>query len=218
MIEESAHYIEFRGVSKAFGDHVVLNDVSLCVEPGETLAVLGRSGVGKSVTLNLIMGFHQPDSGRVFVAHRDITGIRERELLEIHKKVTMVFQSGALFDSLSVGDNVRFPLEERMELSESDREEIVDGMLDLLEISNLKDLMPADLSTGMKRAVSIARAGREARSDLIRRADHHGRSFDVGANRRLDAQTQTTTETHVGGGDARHGVGAQSRRPRRIPA
>ncbi|SRR5579871_1172551 len=158
MIEESAHYIEFRGVSKAFGDHVVLNDVSLCVEPGETLAVLGRSGVGKSVTLNLIMGFHQPDSGRVFVAHRDITGIRERELLEIHKKVTMVFQSGALFDSLSVGDNVRFPLEERMELSESDREEIVDGMLDLLEISNLKDLMPADLSTGMKRAVSIARA------------------------------------------------------------
>jgi phospholipid/cholesterol/gamma-HCH transport system ATP-binding protein len=158
MAEESPHYIEFRHVSKAFGDHEVLRDVSFQVEAGETLAILGRSGVGKSVTLNLIMGFQKPDSGRIFVAHHDITDSSERELLEIHKKVTMVFQSGALFDSLSVGDNVRFPLEERAELSDDDREQIVDGMLDLLEISNLKDVMPADLSTGMKRAVSIARA------------------------------------------------------------
>ena len=158
MPEESPHYIEFRDVSKAFDDHKVLDEVSFQVEPGETLAILGRSGVGKSVTLNLIMGFHKPDHGQVFVAHRDITGMKERELLEIHKKVTMVFQSGALFDSLSVGDNVGFPLEERSELSDADREQIVDGMLDLLEIANLKDVMPADLSTGMKRAVSIARA------------------------------------------------------------
>jgi phospholipid/cholesterol/gamma-HCH transport system ATP-binding protein len=158
MAEESSHYIEFRDVSMAFGDHVVLDDVSFQVEPGETLAILGRSGVGKSVTLNLIMGFLKPDRGQIFVAHQDITGARERELLEIHKKVTMVFQSGALFDSLSVGDNIGFPLEERAELSDEDREQIVDGMLDLLEIANLKDVMPADLSTGMKRAVSIARA------------------------------------------------------------
>jgi phospholipid/cholesterol/gamma-HCH transport system ATP-binding protein len=158
MAEESSHYIEFRHVSKAFGDHVVLDDVSFQVDPGETLAILGRSGVGKSVTLSQIMGFMKPDSGRIFVAHHDITESTERELLEIHKKVTMVFQSGALFDSLSVGDNVRFPLEERAELSDDDREQIVDGMLDLLEIANLKDVMPADLSTGTKRAVSIARA------------------------------------------------------------
>jgi phospholipid/cholesterol/gamma-HCH transport system ATP-binding protein len=158
MPEESPHYIEFRHVSKAFGDHVVLDDVSFQVESGETLAILGRSGVGKSVTLSQIMGFLKPDSGRIFVAHQDITDSTERELLEIHKKVTMVFQSGALFDSLSVGDNVGFPLEERAELSDDDREQIVDGTLDLLEISDLKDVMPADLSTGVKRAVSIARA------------------------------------------------------------
>jgi phospholipid/cholesterol/gamma-HCH transport system ATP-binding protein len=158
MSEESPHYIEFRHVSKSFGDKAVLDDVSFDVEAGETVAILGRSGVGKSVTLGLIMGFLKPDSGRIFVARQDITDSRERELLEIHKKVTMVFQSGALFDSLSVGDNVGFPLEERPELSNDDREQIIDGMLDLLEIANLKDVMPASLSTGMKRAVSIARA------------------------------------------------------------
>lgn len=156
--EYSPHYIEFRHVSKAFGEKVVLDDVAFDVDPGETVAVLGRSGVGKSVSLGHIMGFIKPDSGRVFVAHHDITDSSERELLQIHKKVTMVFQSGALFDSLTVGENVGFPLEERAELSYEDREQIVDGMLDMLEIPQLKDVMPASLSTGMKRAVSIARA------------------------------------------------------------
>src|SRR5512140_3828426 len=121
MTETTPHYIEFRDVSKAFDDKVVLDGVSFYVDPGETVAILGRSGVGKSVTLSHIMGFLKPDSGRVFVAHHDITDSTERELLEVHKKVTMVFQSGALFDSLTVGENVGFPLEERTELSESDR-------------------------------------------------------------------------------------------------
>src|SRR5258708_35699927 len=106
MPEFSPHYIEFRNVTKAFGDKVVLNDISFQVDPGETVAILGRSGVGKSVTLSHIMGFMKPDSGRIFVAHHDITDSTEHELLEIHKKVTMVFQSGALFDSLTVGENV----------------------------------------------------------------------------------------------------------------
>src|SRR5882724_1190925 len=156
--EFTPHYIEFRNVSKAFGDKVVLNDISFQVEPGETVAILGRSGVGKSVTLSHIMGFLKPDSGRIFVGHHDITDASERELLALHKKVTMVFQSGALFDSLTVGENVGFPLEERNELSYEDRESIVDGMLELLDLTNLKDVMPSSLSTGMKRAVSIARA------------------------------------------------------------
>ena len=156
--EFSPHYIEFRNVSKAFGDKVVLDDISFQVEPGETVAILGRSGVGKSVTLSHIMGFMKPDSGRIFVGHYDITDASERELLALHKKVTMVFQSGALFDSLTVGENVGFPLEERNELSYEDREHIVDGMLELLDLTNLKDVMPSSLSTGMKRAVSIARA------------------------------------------------------------
>lgn len=158
MPDSSPHYIEFREVSKAFDDHVVLDKISFQVDPGETLVILGRSGVGKSVSLGLIMGFVKADSGRVFVAHQDITEASEQHLLEIHKRITMVFQSGALFDSLTVGDNVGFPLDSRPELDRGDRDEIVDGMLDMLEIGNLKDVMPGDLSTGMKRAVSIARA------------------------------------------------------------
>ncbi len=157
-MSESVHYIEFREVSKAFGAHVVLDNVSFQVEPGETVAILGRSGVGKSVTLQHLMGFLKPDSGRIFIAHTDITDLDEADLLEIRKKVTMVFQSGALFDSLSIGENVGFPLEGRPELSYDDREQIVNGMLDLLELEDVKDMMPSDLSTGMRRAVAIARA------------------------------------------------------------
>ena len=94
-------YIEFDHVSKAFGDNQVLNNVSFQVFPGETLCILGRSGVGKSVALHHIMGFLRPDSGRVIVAYEDITGYSEDQLEPIRKKVTMVFQNGALFDSLT---------------------------------------------------------------------------------------------------------------------
>src|SRR6267378_7429568 len=111
-------YIQFQDVSKAFGDNVVLDHVSFDVMPGETVCILGRSGVGKSVALQHILGFLKPDAGRVIVAHEDITDYPESELERIRKKVTMVFQSGALFDSLTVGENVAFPLRERRELSE----------------------------------------------------------------------------------------------------
>src|SRR4051812_458539 len=111
-------YIEFKNVSKAFGTNKVLDDVSFWVLPGETLCILGRSGVGKSVSLHQIMGFLKPNAGRVIVAGEDITDYSERELERIRKKVTMVFQNGALFDSLSVGENVAFPLRERRDLDE----------------------------------------------------------------------------------------------------
>src|SRR6267143_6930192 len=101
-------YIEFRDVSKAFGDNVVLDHVSFDVLPAETVCILGRSGVGKSVSLHHIMGFLKPDSGRVIVAGQDITDYTEMQLQRIRKKVTMVFQNGALFDSLTVGENVAF--------------------------------------------------------------------------------------------------------------
>ena len=158
MPESTPHYIEFRQVSKTFNSQPVLDQVSFEVDPGETVVILGRSGVGKSVTLSHIMGFLKPDSGRVFVAHRDITEIPEQELLDIHKRVTLVFQSGALFDSLSVAENVAFALRERAELTEQDIEMIVEGMLKLVNISELRERMPSELSTGMKRAVAIARA------------------------------------------------------------
>ena len=143
---------------KAFGDLVVLDDVSFFVNPGETLCILGRSGVGKSVALQHIMGFLKPDSGRIMVAGEDITGFDEKQLQAIRRKVTMVFQNGALFDSLSVGENVAFPLRERKQLAEDQIEQIVNGLLDMVGVSGMADLLPSDLSTGMKRSVAIARA------------------------------------------------------------
>ena len=103
------HYIEFRHVYKTF-DTPVLVDTNFGVNAGETVAIIGRSGVGKSVTLSHIMGFLKPDAGRIIVAHEDITDMDEPELRRIRRKVTMVFQSGALFDSLTVSENVAFPM------------------------------------------------------------------------------------------------------------
>jgi phospholipid/cholesterol/gamma-HCH transport system ATP-binding protein len=154
----TAPYVEFRDVSKAFGDNVVLNHVSFDVLPGETVCILGRSGVGKSVSLHHIMGFLKPDSGRIIVAGEDITDYAEEQLQGIRKKVTMVFQNGALFDSLTVGENVAFPLRESRELNEEQTYQIVDGLLDMVGVKEMRDLLPSDLSTGMKRSVAIARA------------------------------------------------------------
>ena len=151
-------YIEFKDVSKAFGDHKVLDHVNFDVMPGETICILGRSGVGKSVALHNIMGFLKPDEGRVIVAYEDITDYAEPDLERIRKKVTMVFQNGALFDSLSVGENVAFPLRERGDLDEQQIFQVVDGLLDMVGVRAMRDLLPSDLSTGMKRSVAIARA------------------------------------------------------------
>jgi len=158
MPEAPRPYIEFQHVNKAFGEHVVLADVSFDVLPGATVCILGRSGVGKSVSLHHIMGFLKPDSGRVWVAYEDITDFPEYELERIRKKITMVFQNGALFDSLTVGENVAFPLRERGELSEEEIYQIVDGLLEMVGVREMRDLLPSDLSTGMKRSVAIARA------------------------------------------------------------
>jgi len=155
---EQKPYVEFQNVYKAFGDHKVLEDVSFQVLPGETLCILGRSGVGKSVSLHHIMGFLKPDAGRVIVAFEDITEATEEQLERIRKKVTMVFQNGALFDSLTVGENVAFPLRERHDLDEQQIYQIVDGLLDMVGVKAMRDLLPSDLSTGMKRSVAIARA------------------------------------------------------------
>ncbi|MGH9619271.1 MAG: ABC transporter ATP-binding protein [Bryobacteraceae bacterium] len=151
------HYIEFRHVSKAF-DRPILKDISFYVDSGQTLAVIGRSGVGKSVTLSHIMGFLKPDAGQVIVAHTDITHFSEAELKRIRRRVTMVFQSGALFDSLTVGENILFSLELREDYNEENKEEIVDGLLKTVDLLDMKSAYPADLATGYKRAVAIARA------------------------------------------------------------
>ncbi len=151
-------YISFTHVSKSFGDVHVLDDVSFSVQAGETLCILGRSGVGKSVSLQQIMGFLKPDSGRIMVAGQDITEFTEEQMETVRKKVTMVFQNGALFDSLSVGENVAFPLRERGQLLEDQIQQVVNGLLDMVGVAGMADLLPSDLSTGMKRSVAIARA------------------------------------------------------------
>jgi phospholipid/cholesterol/gamma-HCH transport system ATP-binding protein len=154
-----APYIEFKDVSKAFGDRVVLQDVSFDVMPGEMVCILGRSGVGKSVSLHNIMGFLKPDSGRVIVAGQDITDYNEEQLEEIRKKVTMVFQNGALFDSLNGRRKRRLPLARKKRAfrrPDSTRSSMACSKWS--GVKEMRDLLPSDLSTGMKRSVAIARA------------------------------------------------------------
>jgi len=152
------NYFEFRNVTKAFDERVVLNQVSFKVKRGETCVIMGRSGVGKSVSLKHIMGFLKADSGQVFVDGRDVTHCTESEFEEIRHKVTMVFQSGALFDSLTVAENIAFPLETQTGLTDEDIDAYVSKFAKMLEVNDVMDKIPSELSTGMKRAVAIARA------------------------------------------------------------
>lgn len=151
-----AYFIEFIDVSKSFDDRKVLDGISFGVEEGETFAILGPSGVGKTVTLTLAVGLLQADSGRIIVDGDDITHMTERELAPVRRKMQLVFQSGALFDSLSVWENVGFPLSDQG-YTDKTIEQKVQEYLKLVEIEGLADLMPSELSTGMKRAVAIAR-------------------------------------------------------------
>ncbi len=155
----SDHYFEFQNVYKSFGENDVLKDVSFFVNQGETAVIMGRSGVGKSVSLKLLLGFLKPDAGKIIVAGNDVTNWTEAQFSEIRKKVTMVFQSGALFDSLTIAENVAFPLEVRGEhLTEEQITKTVNDLMRDLEVTDVADRLPAELSTGSKRAVAIARA------------------------------------------------------------
>ena len=151
-------FFEFREVCKAFDDRQVLDHVSFFVKHGETCVIMGRSGVGKSVTLKHIMGFLKADSGHVIVDGEDVTQYTEEQFAEVRRKVTMVFQSGALFDSLTVRENISFPLDGQPGLTPEDIDEYVIKIAHLLEVDDVLDKLPSELSTGMKRAVAIGRA------------------------------------------------------------
>jgi phospholipid/cholesterol/gamma-HCH transport system ATP-binding protein len=150
--------IVFQNVSISFDGRAVLEDVSFAVDRGQTLCILGRSGVGKSVSLRMLMGFLKPDAGSIHVNGQEITDLNEQGMQQIRKRVTMVFQNGALFDSLSVRENVAFPLRERGGLDEDQVLQIVDRLLKLVGADDVEELLPASLSTGRRRAVAIARA------------------------------------------------------------
>jgi ABC-type transporter Mla maintaining outer membrane lipid asymmetry ATPase subunit MlaF len=155
----SGHYFEFQHVHKSFDENSVLKDVNFYVDHGETAVIMGRSGVGKSVTLKLLLGFLEPDEGRIIVAGNDVTGWTEEQFSAIRRRVTMVFQSGALFDSLTIAENVAFPLVSHGEHKHSEAVDArVKELLEMLEVADLADRFPSELSTGTKRAVAIARA------------------------------------------------------------
>jgi len=149
--------LEFRNVDLAFNDQVILSDVSFKVGRGETRFVLGGSGTGKSTVIKLILGLIKPDAGQVFVEGEDITEFDDIELMRIRKKIGMVFQEGALFDSLSVYDNVAYRLHEAG-VDEDEVEHEVRRMLQFVDLESAIDKMPVELSGGMRRRVGIARA------------------------------------------------------------
>jgi phospholipid/cholesterol/gamma-HCH transport system ATP-binding protein len=150
--------VRFDRVSKTFGALKVLDAVSFEIQAGEAFCLLGRSGTGKSVTLRHIVGLMQPDSGNVFVEERDITALRGRELSEVRKRLGFLFQSAALFDSMSVGDNVAFPMRRHTDWSDADIRERAGKKLADVGLDGAFDKMPGDLSGGMKKRAGLARA------------------------------------------------------------
>jgi phospholipid/cholesterol/gamma-HCH transport system ATP-binding protein len=155
---DAPNYFEFKDVTKGFDGRPVLDHVSFFVKRGETCVIMGRSGVGKSVTLKHILGFLKPDSGQVFIDGQDVTDWTEEEFQAVRRKVSMVFQSGALFDSLTVGENIAFPLEGQPGLSDNDIDAYVQKLARTLEVDESLDKLPGELSTGARRAVAIARS------------------------------------------------------------
>lgn len=149
--------IEFRDVHLAFDDKVILDGVSFSVRRGETKLILGRSGGGKSTTIRLILGLLKPDSGKIFIDGEDITDYTEEEMMPVRHKIGMVFQEGALFDSLSVYENVAYRLREQ-NVGEEEIEHEVRRMLQFVDLEDAIDKMPIELSGGMRRRVGIARA------------------------------------------------------------
>ena len=155
---EERPFVEFNQVSIAFGQQHVLDEVSFHVGRGQTLCILGRSGVGKSVSLRILLGFLKADSGSVRVDGEEITTMDERGLQKVRKRVTMVFQNGALLDSPTVGENIAFPLREKGGLAEDQIQKLVNRLLELVEASEFVDMLPSSLSTGQRRCIAIARA------------------------------------------------------------
>jgi phospholipid/cholesterol/gamma-HCH transport system ATP-binding protein len=155
--ERSVPAIEFKDVHLSFDDRKVLDGLSFTVRRGETKIILGGSGGGKSTTIKLLLGLLKPDEGRIFVDGEDITEYTEAEMMSVRKKMGMIFQEGALFDSLSVYDNVAYRLHEQG-VPEDEVEQEVRRMLSFVNLEDAIDKMPIELSGGMRRRVGIARA------------------------------------------------------------
>ncbi|MEX1055918.1 MAG: ABC transporter ATP-binding protein [Rhodothermales bacterium] len=150
--------IQIKNISKGFNDHLVLNDVSLEIREGETLAIIGRSGSGKSVLMKHIIGLLKPDRGDVSVDGVDINGVSYKELRKVRRKFGVLFQGGALFDSMTAFDNVAFPLRTFTNQSEEELQTRVRACLGMVELSDIGYKKPSELSGGMQKRVALARA------------------------------------------------------------
>jgi len=150
--------IELYDIHKSFGDNQVLRGLTLTINEGQTMVVLGRSGCGKSVLVKIILGLLKKDKGAIIVDGENISAYDEEQMMEVRKKFGMLFQSNALFDSLTVGENVAYPLREHTKLSDSEIKEKVAEKLSFVEMRGTEALMPSELSGGMKKRVALARA------------------------------------------------------------
>ncbi|WP_282016320.1 ABC transporter ATP-binding protein [Marinifilum flexuosum] len=150
--------IRLENVNKSFGDLKVLNDISITFESGKTNLIIGQSGSGKTVLLKSIIGLHDVDNGAIYYNDRNFTELNHKGKKEIRKEMGMVFQGGALFDSLNVKENVKFPLDMFSTMSEKEKNKRVEFCLDRVNIKNANHLFPAEISGGMQKRVAIARA------------------------------------------------------------
>ena len=150
--------IEIKGLHKSFNNFQVLQGVDLDIKRGETITILGGSGTGKSVLLKLIAGLEKPDQGEIRIDKRDIVPLKEDELVPIRRKIGMLFQGAALFDSLSTEENVAYPIREHFRISEGEIKRIVREKLSMVGLEGIEEKMPAELSGGMKKRVGLARA------------------------------------------------------------
>ena len=155
---ENHPLFEVRGLVKRYGDKEILSGLNFDIERGESFVILGRSGTGKSVTLRQLNGLEKPTSGQVLFDGQDITQLAERELYEVRHRVAMLFQSGALFDSMNVFENIAFPMRQHRQLEEDEVAERVAEKLELVELSGIESKMPSALSGGMRKRVALARS------------------------------------------------------------
>jgi phospholipid/cholesterol/gamma-HCH transport system ATP-binding protein len=158
MSTHNSHMVELRDVVMEFEEKKVLDDMSLTVQPQERLVIMGQSGSGKSTILRLILGILRPSGGEVFFKQFEITRLKRRKLQQVRREIGMVYQYSALLSSRNVRDNVALPLEELTTKSRKEIDEIVDQKLDLVGMKDTRDLMPSELSGGMRKRVSLARA------------------------------------------------------------
>jgi phospholipid/cholesterol/gamma-HCH transport system ATP-binding protein len=156
--ENGKQAVRVSGLRKAFGEQVVLDEIDLAVKRGETLAVLGRSGTGKSVLLKLLIGLQSPDSGTIEIFDEEITRLPSHQLTQLRKRIGFLFQNAALYDSLTVAENVAFPLRRHTELKDAEREERIHELLAQVGMEKDAPKLPADISGGMKKRVGLARA------------------------------------------------------------